>query len=62
TLRLRTGDGETAVRLDAAAEAVLPHQPRGNWVYLGQGYRHGGPEPGSVFAVELGSVRSRVRR
>ncbi|MDX9982047.1 MAG: sialidase family protein, partial [Lentisphaeria bacterium] len=42
TLRLRTGDGETAVRLDAAAEAVLPHQPRGNWVYLGQGYRHGG--------------------
>lgn len=62
SLHLRTAGGETSARLNDAAEAIIAHQPQGTWAYLGQGYRHGGPEPKNHFAVDLESLRSRVRR
>jgi hypothetical protein len=38
------------------------HQPKGTWIYLGQGYREGSYPVDGAFEIDVSSVGTRVRR
>ncbi len=59
---LRSGGGESSVRLGKGDWVALDHRPMATWLYLGDGYAAGRGTVDGVLVVDVGSVRSRVVR
>jgi hypothetical protein len=59
---IQTRQGITRAQLDGLPAVEISHNPKANWIYLGEGYRSSGIGPDAVFSVDATSIRSRVER
>lgn len=62
TISLETGGETTAAVLNGAETKQARHQPKGTWIYLGQGYREGTYPVDSAFEVDVATVATRVHQ
>jgi hypothetical protein len=62
SISIETGGEKTAVSLNGAEPKQARHQPKGTWIYLGQGYREGNYPVDSAFEIDVSSVATRVQR
>jgi hypothetical protein len=62
TISLKTGGTTTTASLNGAAAKQATHQPKGTWIYLGQGYREGTYPFDSSFDIDVSSVATKVQR
>jgi hypothetical protein len=61
TISVETGGKTTTASLNGAAAKQATHEPKGTWVYLGQGYREGTYPVDSAFEMDVSSVGTRVQ-
>jgi hypothetical protein len=61
TVSIETGGETTTASLNGAEAKQATHQPKGTWIYLGQGYREGSSPVDSAFEVDVSSVATMVR-
>lgn len=62
TISIETGGETTTASLNGAEAKQAKHEPKGTWIYLGQGYREGNYPSDSGFAIDVSSVATMVRR
>jgi hypothetical protein len=62
TLEVATAKNRTKAKLDNGKSVQINHNPKGTWVFLGEGYPQGKLKAESRFLVEVASVRSLVVR
>jgi hypothetical protein len=62
TVDLETVGETTSASLNGAAAKQAKHQPKGTWIYLGQGYRQGTYPMDSAFEIDVSSVATRVQK
>jgi hypothetical protein len=62
TISIETGSGTTTASLNGAETKQARHEPKGTWIYLGQGYREGNYPSDSAFAIDVSSVATMVHR
>lgn len=60
-LSVETRGAITRATLEGQPPAEVRHHPEATWIYLGEGYRPAEPPPAAAFAIDIGSVRSRIR-
>jgi hypothetical protein len=62
TISIETGGETTTASLNGAEAKQATHEPKGTWIYLGQGYREGTYPPDGAFEIDVSSVATRVNR
>ncbi|MCY2973249.1 MAG: hypothetical protein NTW52_01135 [Planctomycetota bacterium] len=62
TISIETLGETTTASLNGAAAKQATHQPKGTWIYLGQGYRQGTYPVDSLFEIDVSSVSTNVQR
>jgi hypothetical protein len=62
TVEIETFGETTSATLNGAPAKEATHQPKGTWVYLGQGYREGTYPVDGAFEIDVSSVSSKVNR
>jgi hypothetical protein len=61
TISVETGGKTSTASLNEAAAKQAAHDPKGTWIYLGQGYREGTYPVDSVFEMDVSSVATKVQ-
>ena len=59
TISIETGGETTTASLNGGKAKQAEHQPKGTWIYLGQGYREGTYPIDSAFEIDVSSVGTR---
>ncbi len=62
TVSIETGGETTSASLNGASSKQSKHEPKGTWIYLGQGYREGNYPVDSAFEIDVASVSTIVRK
>lgn len=62
TVSVETAGKSTTASLNGAEAKQATHEPKGTWIYLGQGYREATYPVDSAFEIDVSSVATRVRR
>jgi hypothetical protein len=62
TVSIESGGEITAASVNGVEVKRAKHQPKGTWIYLGQGYREGSYPVDGAFEIDVSSVGTRVRR